>query len=340
MRKWSFIAALVLFVLQANAQFEKLELGARQALAKDKPYRALTLTERALTRKGAPATFHVIRAEAYNRIGAYQKAMDELQKAPELKANADYRTNLIGSYTGLGRLDSAEVLIAPQVDPQASEEYLYRAGRVLALRERWREALAHFQAGVEHFPGSARMVRERGACHAMLGDATKANADLDQAVKLAPRDAANYNSRGYYGHMVFGRYKEAIADMDLAIKQDPNYGFAFSNRGWCYYQLGDLPKARKDLGLAVRKNPNNAYAYRSLGIVDLALGEKQSGCANLRKALELRFTEVYGKEVESIVERDCGMEAVPAPVVPAPPTPAPPPSNAPDTPSPRRSNAP
>lgn len=340
MRKWSVIVALVLFVLNGSAQFEKLETSAREALAKDKPYRALTLTERALTRKGAPAIFHVIRAEAYNRIGSYQKAMGELRKAPELRANAEYRTNLIGSYTGLGNLDSAEVLIAPQVDPGASEEHLYRAGRVLALRERWRQALDHFHAGVERFPTSPRMVRERGACHAMLGDATKANADLDRSVELAPRDAANYNSRGYYGHMVFGRYKEAIADMDRAIKQDPNYGFAFSNRGWCYYQVGDLPKARKDLALAVRKNPTNAYAYRSLGIVDLAMGEKLSGCANLRKALELRFTEVYGKEVESIVARDCGTDALPVPVVPAQPAPTPLPSNAPDAPGPTRSNAP
>lgn len=328
--------------MQASAQFEKLETGARKALAKDKPYRALTLTERALTRKGAPVIFHVIRAEAYNRIGKYRQAMDELRKADAQKATAEYRTNLMGSYTGLGQLDSAEALITPAIAADVSEEYLYRAGRVLALRGEWPRALEHFNAGVERGPGSARMVRERGACHAMLGDSAQARQDLDKAISLAPRDAAGYNSRGYYRYMVFGEYRKAIADMDRAIKQDPNYGFAFSNRGWCHFQLGDTAKARRDLALAVRKNPTNAYAYRSLGIIDKASGDGARACANLRKALELGFTGTYGNEVEELVRQDCASPALaPAPTpTPVEAPPAPPPSNAPDQPAKPRTNAP
>lgn len=320
--------------VQASAQFEKLEAGARRALAKDKPYRALTLTERALTRKGAPEVFHVIRAEAYNRIGKYGQAMDELRKADAQKATAEYRTNLMGSYTGLARLDSAEALIVPVITADASEEYLYRAGRVLALRGEWSRALEHFNAGVERGPGSARMLRERGACHAMLGDSAQARQDFDKAIGLAPRDAAAYNSRGYYRFMHFGEYGRAIADMDRAIKQDPNYGFAFSNRGWCHFQMGDTAKARRDLSLAVRKNPTNAYAYRSLGIIDKAGGDPVKACANLHKALELGFTGTYGNEVQELVERDCP-STVAAPVPPVPP-----PSNALDQPAKPRTNAP
>lgn len=326
--------------VQGSGQFAKLEASTRKALANDKPYKALTLTDRALTRKEAPDVFHLLRAEAYNRIGSYREALQQLRLAPALKDAPDHRTNLIGSYTGLGKLDSAEALILPGVSGEASEEYLYRAGRVLFLRERWSAALQHFDAGVQRNPSSPRMLRERGACHAMLGDTVKARMDLDRAIQLAPRDPAAYNSRGYFLHMRSGAYAKAIADMDKAIKQDPNYGFAFSNRGWSYYLLGDTAKALRDLTLAVRKNPTNAYAHRSLGIIELARGQMTTGCAHLRKALELGFATLYGNEVEELLTRSCTdvPQAVPAPEKPVAPTA--PPSNAPDAPSKPRSNAP
>lgn len=339
MRFWITCAFCSLFI-QGNAQFEKLEASARKVLAMDKPYKALTLTDRALSKKGAPEVFHVLRAEAYNRIGSYREARAQLQQAPSMKATPDYRTNLIGSFTGLGLLDSAEALVLTAIPTDASEEYLYRAGRVLFLRERWTTALGHFQAGVERNPSSPRMIRERGACYAMLGDTAKAMIDLDRAIQLAPRDPAGYNSRGYFRYMRSGQYTKAVADMDKAIKQDPNYGFAFSNRGWCYYQLGDTAKAQRDLLLAVRKNPTNAYAYRSLGIIDLAQGQQATGCAHLRKALELGFTATYGSEVEELLPRQCPNAVEPLPTPDEPVTPTPPPSNAPNAPAKPRSNAP
>lgn len=337
MRSIIIILWMCLAAATVQGQFDKLEAEVRTALARDKPYRALTLTERALTRKDAPHLFHVLRAEGYNRIGSYAKAMAELAQAPTLQATDAYRAGLIGAYTGLGQLDSAEALIVLPVDPTATEEYLYRAGRVLALRHRWADALAFFNTGMARNASSARMVRERGACHAMLGDSAKARADLDEAIHLAPRDAAGYNSRGYYRYMVFGEYRKALADMDRAIKQDPNYGFAFSNRGWCNYQLGDTVRARRDLALAVRKNPSNAYAYRSLGIIDLDAGLAVKGCGNLHRALELSFTATYGNEVADLVVKHCSM-AVPV-LLPAP-SPNTVPSNAPSTPPKSRTNAP
>ena len=332
------VLVLLLLAHPTHAQFARLEARSRAALAVDKPYKALTLTERALTRKGAPAHFHLIRAEAYNRIGEYNKALGELNKVPELRQDPEYLTGLIGGLTGSARIDSALSLIHPTIPTDATAEYLYRAGRVLALHERWSEARAHFEAGMAREPASARMFRERGACLAMLGDRTAAQADFDEAVRLAPRDAANYNSRGYYLHMLQGDHRSAIVDMDRAIKQDPNYGFAFSNRGWCWFQVGDTAKALRDLRLAVRKSPSNSYAFRNLGYVELATGERVKGCATLLTALDLGFTARYGPEVEERVQRDCAGTSVPLPAPVSTPVNAPV-NNAPGAPK-GRTNAP
>lgn len=323
-------------------QFEKLETKTREALRVNKPYRALTLTERALTRKDAPALFHTLRAEAYNRIGEYGKAMEQLRRAgAEQRMTADHLINSIGAYTGLGRLDSAAALI-PSVPPAMhTEEYAYRAGRVYFLQNDWSAALSIFNAGIERTGATARLLRERGACHAMLGDSARAREDLDKAIALSPRQAAAYNSRGYYAHMIFGRYEQAIADMDRAIKHDPNYGYAFSNRGWCYYKIGETEKARRDLSLAIRKDPSNAYAQRSLGVIAMETGDVEEGCARLRKARDLGFAAVYGAEVDDLMNAKCPTEptSIPAPAL-APTAPAVPDrTNAPGGNSPR-TNAP
>lgn len=322
----------------AQAQFDQLEARTRAALAKGKAYKAINLAERALTRKDAPGRFHILRAEGLNRIGRYDQALEELSDVPDMRQDPEYRTNLIGGLTGSGRIDSAVKLVRPRLPDDASAEYLYRAGRVLAIREQWAAALAHFDAGVRKEPASSRMLRERGACHAMLGDGTSAKADLDEAVRLAPRDAASYNSRGFYLHLLRGDHAAAIADMDRAIKQDPNYGYAFSNRGWCHFLAGDTAKALRDLRLAVRKSPSNAYAFRSLGIVELATGAREQGCSSLRTALALGYHAVYGPEVQGYIERSCPQVATPVPAPVVAPTTAPV-SNAPDAPK-GRTNAP
>lgn len=326
---------------QVPAQFDKLENRVRKALGQDEPYRALMYAERALTRSGAPPVFHVLKAEALNRIGEYAKGLAELKKAgPALTGDSEYRTNLIGCLTALGLLDSARTLIDPVVPEDVSEEYAYRAGRVYAVQRQWKEAYAWFDAGAQRYQNSVRLLRERGACHAMLGDSAKARADLDRAIELAPRQAANYNSRGYYRYMMFGDYQRAMLDMDRAIKHDPNYGYAFSNRGWCAFKLGNAGKARRDLDLAVRKNPGNAYAHRSLGIIEVQAGNTVKACSHFRKALELGYTVQYGNEVEALTQQHCANVPEPAPAPVAPQPKGTPPSNAPGERARDRSNAP
>lgn len=339
----TLLVLLLLWNVQSatQAQFEGLEAKVRQALAADRPYRALTLTERALTRNGAPEVFHVLRAEAYNRIGEYTKAMEQLRRTtgPQ-RLTGEFGINAMGAYTGLGHLDSAAALIQSVPASVRSEEYFYRAGRVYELQQDWTAALGIFQSGIAQVGSTPRLLREQGACHAMLGDSVRARADFDQAIAGAPRQAAAYNSRAYYCYMHFGRYAQALPDLDRAIKQDPNYGFAFSNRGWCHFKLGNVQRAQKDLALAIRKDPTNAYAHRSAGIIALEQREGVKACGYLRKAVELGFTRTYGTEVEELLKLNCSDQwpVSPAPAAPPPSAPTTNPNAPPGT-SPRN-NAP
>ena len=306
---WRLFSAVALcIVLPVHAQFEKAEAVVRGALAKGKPYKAIAKASAALEKKDAPPVFHILRADGLIRTGAYGKALNDAKTAQALLGDdLALRSQFVGAYLGLGMLDSAVMYFSKEriSDRGMQGEFYFRMGSTMEVRGSWNEARVLFDEAVQAYPTQARMVRERGGCNAMLGDTAKARVDLDKAVELGPRDAVNYNSRGYYLHALNGHHAQAIVDYDRAIKQDPNYGFAFSNRGWSRYKLGEVDRARKDLSLALRKDPRNAYAYRSLGIIAVETGNPEQGCDRFRSALQYGFTANYGTEVEELMKVHC-----------------------------------
>lgn len=332
----------VLMCMSLLAQESKSVLKIRKALDGNKPYKAIGYCERILAKKDTPAVVLMLRADAYNRIGRYDDALRDARKAQvALGDDIELRSQFIGAFLGKGLADSALHYVELGGD-EKDQEFLFRKGATHMLQQDWTEALKVFDKGVERYPGSSRMVRERGACYAMLGDSAKARVDLDRAVELGPHDAVAYNSRGFYRYARWNEHERAIADMNMAIKQDPNYGYAFSNRGWSYYKTGRTEQAWKDLTLAAKKNPSNAYVYRNMGYIELETGKKEKACVYFRKALERNFTRFHGDEVEVLIATHCTVEN--APTTPAEPT-FPPRSNAPGeiTPQPKptpRNNAP
>lgn len=337
MHRWSIVVLAMVMAMVVNAQHEKGIAKVRAALAKDKPYKAIGMSQRVISKNDTPSVVLVLRADAYNRMGRHEVALREAKRAmKELPNDVEARAQLMGAFLGLGMPDSALAVAMENAAP--NEMHLLRKGMAYQQLKEQDKALAAFDEGVRAYPNSAPLERERGASYALLGDSAKARADLDKAIELAPRDPVNYNHRGYYRYALFGEHERAVADMDRAIKLDPNYGYAFSNRGWSRYKLGDTQKAVKDLKLAARKNPGNAYVYRSLGIIDLEAGHTQAACGHFRIAVARGFTRYHGNEVQDLIDKHCGGVAIPV-VVPTKPAPTPPKTNAPGD-APQKSNAP
>ncbi len=344
MQRWSTILLVILLTAGSHAQYEKGIAKVRSALAKDKPYKAISHAQRVLLKNDTLAEVLVLRADAYNRIGKSELALRDARKAMKSMPNdVDVRAQMIASYLGLGRPDSAMVYILDGPGPK-NELYLFRKATTYMRVKDHDRALSVLDEGVRDFPNSVRLVRDRGACHALLGDSAKARIDLDKAVQLAPRDPVNYNHRGFYRYAMFGEHAKAIDDMERAIKLDPNYGYAFSNRGWSRYVLGDTTKAIRDLRLAARKNASNSYAYRYLGQIELNAGNIAAACEHFHTAVARGYTRSQGQEVQDLIDANCG-SVTPVPGTTEPNVPGsapqkePPPSNAPGK-APTKSNAP
>jgi tetratricopeptide (TPR) repeat protein len=327
---------LLLFPLASMAQTGKAWEKVQAQYAKGRIYAGIRTCDKQLSGKDPQHVFLVPRAEGHNRIAAYDKALRDAREAlKHVQGDLAHAAALqLGiAMQQLGQPDSARHWLGRAMGGANDTEAHFRLG-VLDLAQRQpADALLHFDQVLEKAPQHVAALRERGGAHAVLGDTAAARRDIEQALELAPRDPASWNSRGYHVHATNGRHREAITDFNRAIKLDPNYSFAFNNRGWSLYQLGDRDGAVRSITMAGRKNRSNSYVYRNLGIIALDAGEKERACNHFRLALELRYTTTHGNEVEELVRTHCGdlRPTVPA----APPRPAPGTAD-PD----RRSNAP
>ncbi len=304
-------------VLACPAQLEKKVAKVTKALQDRKPYQAIRVCNAVLSDEPDEGRFLVLRAQANNRISSFYKAMADADKAflsgdVTIRAGAAREKGI--AWYGLGNMDSAVVMLNMARSMMEDADVPYHLGLVRKANGETEQALALFEEAVKLEADHYGALRERGSMLALLGDSTGALRDLDRAIKIAPRDPVNHNSRGFYGHAHFGHHRRAIQDYNKAIKLNPNYGYAFNNRGWSRYSIGEVDKAVKDIRLAGRKNPENAYVQRNMGVIMLAKGNKEAACMHFKLALEMGFTQRYGDEVGTLYTEHCDGPAPVAPV--------------------------
>jgi len=104
-----------------------------------------------------------------------------------------------------------------------------------------------------------------------MQDYLAAVTDFDNAIELAPDNAANYVWRGR-AYMAAEEYPTALADFTAAIERQPDSAYNYAWRGRAYFKLNNLAKAEDDIAqveelLAERGDPAylvaSSYAERS-----------------------------------------------------------------------------
>ncbi len=342
MRSATLSFCLFVLLVQALAAdpMAKREAKARQQLAKGRPYKAISLCTGAIDIDDRPV-FHVLRADAYNRIGSFSEAERDARLG--LAATPSDREALLQlaiAEQGLGILDSAVIHYQQVIaaDSEASWSARIRLAETFRANKKLDLALAQLDsvaADMGSVDGGSPLLRIKGECLAEQGDTAAARAAFSSALVEQPDNPIILNSRAWFLHAAYGDHASAIADYDRAIKRNPNYSYAFNNRGWSKFKNGDSDGALKDIRLAKKKKPLNPFIYRNFGMIALERNDKEEACIQFRRALELNFTAVHGEEVEQLVRQHCGGQQVaPLPVVNAPvekkPTPPPVRTNAPE----------
>ncbi|HMW96971.1 MAG TPA: tetratricopeptide repeat protein, partial [Flavobacteriales bacterium] len=218
-----FITLLIATVgLPQSDGMDRREATARRLLANNKPYRAISLLNGAIDREDRPV-FHALRADAYNRIGVYNKAHADARTAlVGLPGDPDLLLQLAISEQGLGQADSAEAHYQRVLVVKPGSDTRYRLATALQAGRKPAAALAQLDevfAGLSNDdPERAKVLRSKAECLALTGDTAAARTTFAQALELAPNDPVILNSRGWYLYTANGDHARAVADFSKAIK--------------------------------------------------------------------------------------------------------------------------
>jgi Flp pilus assembly protein TadD len=160
----------------------------------------------------------------------------------------------------------------------------YGAGSVVRNRV-WRDDLALWSDTVAKSPESAYARNELGLLLEERGEASRAIAEFEQAIRIDPRMARAWNNLGVALHRA-GRPELAADALRRALEVAPGYAEALANLGNVHARLGRLDEAVSSYAEAVRLEPGSVEHRISLGNALGARGERAEAMAQYRAALE------------------------------------------------------
>ncbi len=147
-------------------------------------------------------------------------------------------------------------------------------------------AIADYGQAIRLNPKNALAYASRGNVRYGLGDYKGAITDYDQTIRIDPKNVMAYNNRGA-ARSKLGDWKGEIADLGQAIQLNPQLAGAYNGRGFARNELGDKQGAIVDYDQAIRIDPKNVMAYINRGRTRSALGDKQGAIADYDQAIRI-----------------------------------------------------
>jgi tetratricopeptide (TPR) repeat protein len=144
-----------------------------------------------------------------------------------------------------------------EANRKAEAERQRKEGEAAARAGEYDRALANLSEAIRLNPKDAAAFNNRGFAYSNKRDYDRAIADYSEAIRINPNNAVALNNRGL-AHDGKRDYDKAIADFDEAIRLNPYYALAFNNRGWVYSKMDDYDKAIADYSEAILLDPQNA----------------------------------------------------------------------------------
>ena len=205
-------------------------------------------------RSEIPADGHPYRGPVvrYDLASAAPRPEDELYLAI---AQVNQQSNLS---RGIPQLESAIAAFHP-----LHAEYDLQLGDALSSAGRFADAAAAYNRALARDPKSAAAYERLALALSQMGNASAAEAALDQALAIAPNPARWV----LLGEVLAqeGKLTEAVAACETAARLDPEMSDAFGIAGAIAFEAGNLEQAERELRRAILLHPNGAPAHNNLG---------------------------------------------------------------------------
>lgn len=109
---------------------------------------------------------------------------------------------------------------------------------------------------------------------------------LDKAIEEEPNNAIYFSERGVC-FLNTEQYGRALEDMNTSVKLDPKYAYRYASRGFVKDRMGDTKGGIADYEIAVKLDPEDSIAYNNLGLLQEKLGYQKSSKRNFAIADEM-----------------------------------------------------
>ncbi len=164
------------------------------------------------------------------------------------------------------------------VDAPNDSEAWTGLGDAYRAAERWSDAAAAYDKALAALGTPSQkdwpLFYARGIAEDRQGQWDKAQADLQEALKLSPDEPQVLNYIGYswvdQGHDI----PQALAMLEKARQLRPFDGYIVDSVGWAYFKLGRYPDAAKTLEAAILLVPGDPTINDHLGDAYWRVGKK------------------------------------------------------------------
>ncbi len=235
-------------------------------------------------------------ADIYQYLGMIEKEQQQYHRALAYLDSALYiRSQKPEYYVNRGLIYQAMNNLK-----QAREDYLralsiypgyalaeYNLAVLMQMTGEDVEADSYFTRTIEDNPDSPYPYRQRAYNSLQKGNFEEALADLDHALRIDDSDAETWLNHGL-ALSKLKRWSEAVHSYTKAIELKPDLEKAYLNRGNTLYRLELYQEALDDYKVALLFRPDYGIAFYHRGLVYHQLGDDESACADLEKAIQQR----------------------------------------------------
>jgi tetratricopeptide (TPR) repeat protein len=234
---------------------------------------------------------HYNKALVFLATGQMEKAITSASDAIRLNPSAGGPYVTRGqAYYNIKKFDEAiqDSNEAIKLASTRQVEAIWTRGMAYREKKQYSDALADFNELSQLMPKAIGPLEARAGIYRSLKRRDEAIAEYSKIIEINPNFAPAYLGRAAVYRDNLGESDEkALADLDAAIRIAPKEYFARYSRGIYHFSHRDLDKAMADFDEAISLNPSYAYAYASRGRTQAKKGNKAAAIADLKKALEI-----------------------------------------------------
>lgn len=193
---------------------------------------------------------------AYDKIGMFEKAIQELHEALHLDPGyIEVHNNLGVTYYKMGLIDEAEKELkeATRLNPKYLEAHC-NLGNIYACTGKLEEALFELNEAIRINPEYAPAHNSLAEIYALQKRSTEAINEFREALRIDPSYPAAHTNIGNF-FLESGKYDEAIKEFQSALDTDPDFADALYGMGLSFYELKSYEKASQAFIKAVYTSP-------------------------------------------------------------------------------------